>query len=175
MARGLKACGENSTNVAVVVNDKNVSQVIPRVRAWRSFCSIATLHQEPPAQSAASAGQYLVGLINELLKLAHSGIILPPDFTAAFFAIAVTIYFWHQNHGRAVTPLVVVSNDLVYAIARIAYPFSVDEVVMGASARFSSDSQLENFAMHWGSLGNSDEHHVKVRVLSEEHDIRAEI
>src|SRR6201987_5575126 len=39
--------------------------------------------------SGVSAGQYLVGLINELLKLAHSTIILPPDFTAAFFAIAV--------------------------------------------------------------------------------------
>ena len=80
-----------------------------------------------------------------------------------------------EDHGRAVTPLVVVSNDQVYAIARIAYLLSVDEVVMGASARFSSDIQLENFAMHWGSLGDSDEHHVKVRVLSEEHDIRAEI
>src|ERR1700685_873570 len=47
--------------------------------------------------SGVSAGQYLVGLINELLKLGHSSIILPPDFTAAFFAIAVTIYFWRQN------------------------------------------------------------------------------
>src|SRR6201993_4355930 len=47
--------------------------------------------------SGVSAGQYLVGLINELLKLAHSGIILPPDFSAAFFAIAVTVYFWRQN------------------------------------------------------------------------------
>ena len=47
--------------------------------------------------SGVSAGQYLVGLINELLKLAHVPIILPPDFSAAFFAIAVTAYFWRQN------------------------------------------------------------------------------
>ena len=47
--------------------------------------------------SGVSAGQYMVGLINELLKLAHSTIVLPPDFTAAFFAIAVTVYFWRQN------------------------------------------------------------------------------
>jgi hypothetical protein len=80
-----------------------------------------------------------------------------------------------EDHGRAVTPLVVVSNDQVYAIARIAYLLSVDEVVMGVSARFNPDVQLENFAMHWGSLGDSDEHHVKVRVLSDQHDIRAEI
>ena len=47
--------------------------------------------------SGVSAGQYMVGLINELLKLAHSTVVLPPDFTAAFFAIAVTVYFWRQN------------------------------------------------------------------------------
>jgi amino acid transporter len=80
-----------------------------------------------------------------------------------------------EDHGRAVTPLVVVSNDQVYAIARMAFLLSVDEVVMGVSARFNPDVQLENFAMHWGSLGDSDEHHVNVRVLSDEQDIRAEI
>ena len=47
--------------------------------------------------SGVSAGQYMVGLINELLKLAHSQHLLPPDFTAAFFAIAITVYFWWQN------------------------------------------------------------------------------
>jgi hypothetical protein len=79
-----------------------------------------------------------------------------------------------EDHGRAVTPLVVVSNDQVYAIARMAYLLGVDEVVMGVSERFQPDTQLENFAMHWGSLGDS-EHHVKVRVLSAKQDIRAEI
>jgi len=69
----------------------------------------------------------------------------------------------------------VVSNDQVYAIARMAFLLGVDEVVMGVSARFKPDVQLENFAMHWGSLGDSEEHHVKVRVLSDQHDIRAEI
>ncbi len=68
-----------------------------------------------------------------------------------------------------------VSNDQVYAIARMAFLLSVDEVVMGASERFNPDVQLENFAMHWGSLGDSEEHHVNVRVLSDNQDIRAEI
>jgi amino acid transporter len=80
-----------------------------------------------------------------------------------------------EDHGRAVTPLVVVSNDQVYAIARMAFLLSVDEVVMGVSARFNPDVQLENFAMHWGSLGDDDERHVNVRVLSDQLDIRAEI
>jgi amino acid transporter len=80
-----------------------------------------------------------------------------------------------EDHGRAVTPLVAVSNDQIYAIARMAYLLDVEEVVMGVSERFHPDTQLENFAMHWGSLGDSDERHIKVRVLSDTRDIRAEI
>jgi amino acid transporter len=47
--------------------------------------------------SGVSAGQYLVGLLNELLHYAHSSVVLPVNFTAAFFAVVVTIYFWWEN------------------------------------------------------------------------------
>ncbi len=79
-----------------------------------------------------------------------------------------------EDHGRKVAPLVVVSNDQVHAIARAAYQLRAEEVVMGVSARFKPDVQLESFAMHWGTLAG-EEVHIKVRVLSEHDDIRAEI
>src|SRR5579864_205354 len=41
--------------------------------------------------SGVSAGQYIAGLTNELLKVMHSGFLLPPNLTAAMFAIAITI------------------------------------------------------------------------------------
>ena len=41
--------------------------------------------------SGVSAGQYLAGLLNELLAYAHVNVTLRPDATAAAFAIAVTI------------------------------------------------------------------------------------
>src|ERR1700682_747993 len=47
--------------------------------------------------SGVSAGQYIVGLTNELLKMMHAGFALPSDMTAATFAIVITIYFWWQN------------------------------------------------------------------------------
>src|SRR5215467_5392160 len=47
--------------------------------------------------SGVSAGLYLVGLLNELLHYAHSSVVLPVNFTAAAFAILVTIYFWWEN------------------------------------------------------------------------------
>jgi hypothetical protein len=79
-----------------------------------------------------------------------------------------------EDHGRKVAPLVIVSNDQVHALARAAYQLRATEVVMGVSARFHPDVQLENFAMHWGTLAGEDQH-VKVRVLSEHDDIRADV
>jgi amino acid transporter len=47
--------------------------------------------------SGVSAGLYLVGLLNELLRYAHYQFVLPVNGTAAAFAILVTIYFWWEN------------------------------------------------------------------------------
>ena len=61
--------------------------------------------------SGVSAGQYIVGLLNELLRLCSShhwlgelasrpgGLAreLPVDATSAFIALIVTVYFWWQN------------------------------------------------------------------------------
>jgi amino acid transporter len=60
--------------------------------------------------SGVSAGQYIVGLMNEMMNVANSSHWLPPalahnghayqfnvDHTSAMFAAAVTIYYWWQN------------------------------------------------------------------------------
>ena len=47
--------------------------------------------------SGVSAGQYLVGLLNELLRYLHFSVVLPENLTAAAFAILVTVYFWWEN------------------------------------------------------------------------------
>ena len=50
--------------------------------------------------SGVAAGQYLAGLISELLQYSHLGNPLTPnqvDFIAAGFAILVTVYFWWEN------------------------------------------------------------------------------
>lgn len=47
--------------------------------------------------SGVSAGLYLVGLLNELLRFAHINLVLPVNATAAAFAVLVTLYFWWEN------------------------------------------------------------------------------
>jgi len=47
--------------------------------------------------SGVSAGQYLGGLLNELLTYAHVNMQLNPNATAGAFAVLVTIFFWWEN------------------------------------------------------------------------------
>ena len=47
--------------------------------------------------SSVSAGQYLGRLVNELAELAHHPLGMNPNYFAAFFGVAVTLYFWWQN------------------------------------------------------------------------------
>ncbi len=47
--------------------------------------------------SGVSAGQYIAGLINDLLRRSGSAHALPVGATAAFVAIVITVYFWWRN------------------------------------------------------------------------------
>jgi amino acid transporter len=47
--------------------------------------------------SGVSAGQYIVGLANELLGVLHVPVAIPAAAGSAVIAIAITLYFWRQN------------------------------------------------------------------------------
>jgi len=47
--------------------------------------------------SGVSAGQYLVGLINETLRLLGYNLHIPRGYGASVFAIAIILYFWRKN------------------------------------------------------------------------------
>src|ERR1700687_416003 len=47
--------------------------------------------------SGVSAGQYIVGLINDFLPVIHVPFTLPPGETSALIAVGITLYFWRQN------------------------------------------------------------------------------
>jgi amino acid transporter len=47
--------------------------------------------------SGVSAGSYIAGLINDILTRAGSQARIPSEATAAFIAVAITVYFWWRN------------------------------------------------------------------------------
>ncbi|MBI4126069.1 MAG: amino acid permease [Deltaproteobacteria bacterium] len=47
--------------------------------------------------SSVAAGQYLAGFVNDLLRLGGVELVLPKQFAAVLFAIAIIVYFWRIN------------------------------------------------------------------------------
>src|ERR1700693_4740784 len=50
--------------------------------------------------SGVSAGQYLTGFLNDVLRYLHVGVMFPENLTSAIFAILITLYFWWENIRR---------------------------------------------------------------------------
>jgi amino acid transporter len=82
--------------------------------------------------SGVSAGQYLVGLINDLLRHSHSDFTLPTNATSAVFAILITLYFWRENikgipesSGKALRIMYVTTIMVVIMVGWCAYTLAV--------------------------------------------------
>jgi hypothetical protein len=78
--------------------------------------------------SGVSAGQYLVGVINELFAYAHLSIRFNVNATAAAIALGITLYFWWQNikgvpesSGKALLIMQLTTVMVVMLIAWCAY------------------------------------------------------
>src|SRR5580698_7955965 len=78
--------------------------------------------------SGVSAGQYLGGVINELLEYAHIPYHANPGLLAAIVAIIITLYFWWENikgvpesSGKALAIMELTTVMVVMLIAWCAY------------------------------------------------------
>ena len=77
-----------------------------------------------------------------------------------------------EEAGVQVHPLVIPTNNPLYAIATVARDLKAKEVVLGSSEKTSSDVQLEQFAMAWGMAhpGAAAEP-LTIRIVSREREV----
>jgi amino acid transporter len=87
--------------------------------------------------SGVSAGQYLVGLLNELTAFAGIPVTIPRDYGSAAFAIIVILYFWRMN-------LIGIeeSSSKALAIMRVATVMVVLLIVWGGLTLLVRGGQL---------------------------------
>ena len=108
--------------------------------------------------SGVSAGLYLVGLLNELLKHFHSRSLLPMNGGAAVFAIVVTIYFWWENikgiresSEKALRIMYVTTVMVVLMVAWCCYTLFVRGAHLPPWPHLSNITYLTG--VHGGALG----------------------
>ncbi len=95
-----------------------------------------------------------------------------PKFTPEEQGIFSAVVNLAEAHGKTVTPLVLTSNDMLFAIARTAQELNANEVILGRSAKFAPDFQAESFALRWGAVEPDDSRELTIRVVSDREDLR---
>jgi amino acid transporter/nucleotide-binding universal stress UspA family protein len=76
-----------------------------------------------------------------------------------------------ERAGKEVKPLIVPTTNPLHAVLRTAEDLQVQELIMGASNKYTADEQLEQIAFYWISLHHDQAAPLTVRILSRDRDV----
>lgn len=76
-----------------------------------------------------------------------------------------------EQAGKRVVPLILPTNNPLYAVLRTAKDLQAQELVLGASNKFSADVQLDQISLYWISLHDGQPPPLTVRILSRNRDV----
>src|SRR5438067_8921427 len=76
-----------------------------------------------------------------------------------------------EKAGKQVRPLIVPTNNPLYAVIRTAKDLQAQELVMGASNKYTADEQLEQIAFYWINLHDGQPGPLTVRILGRDRDV----
>jgi amino acid transporter len=80
-----------------------------------------------------------------------------------------------EKLGKQVKPLIVPTNNPLYAIIRTAKDLHVQELVVGASNKYNADEQLDQLAFYWLNLFDGNPAPLTVRLLGRERDVHLDL
>ena len=76
-----------------------------------------------------------------------------------------------EKAGKHVTPLIVPTNNALYAIVQTAHNLRAQELVMGGSNTYTADEQLEQAAFYWIEMHGGVPQPLTIRLLSRNRDL----
>jgi amino acid transporter/nucleotide-binding universal stress UspA family protein len=80
-----------------------------------------------------------------------------------------------EHAGKQVKPLIVPTNNPLHAVLQTAAQLQANEVIMGASNKYTADEQLEQIAFYWISMHQGTPAPVTVRVLGADRDMALDL
>ncbi len=76
-----------------------------------------------------------------------------------------------EKAGKHVQPLIVRTNNPLFAVINAARDFGAQELVMGASNVYSADEQIEQIAFYWFNLHGGTPQPLTIRILGPNRDL----
>jgi len=80
-----------------------------------------------------------------------------------------------ERAGKKVRPLIVPTNSPLHAVLRTAKDLRAQELLVGASNKFTAEEQLDQIAFYWISLHDGRPPGLTVRVLSRDRDVNFDL
>jgi amino acid transporter len=77
--------------------------------------------------------------------------------------------------GKPVHPLLLPTNNAIYAILRMARDLHVQELVVGASNKYTADEQIDLMVLYWVNLNGGNTAPLTVRILGKDRDLYFDI
>ena len=76
-----------------------------------------------------------------------------------------------ETIGKEVRPLIMPTNNPLFAIVNTAKMLQVQELVLGSSNKYTADEQLEQIAFYWMNVSEDEMAPLTVRILSRQRDV----
>ena len=76
-----------------------------------------------------------------------------------------------EKAGKHVQPLIVRTNNPLYAVINAAHDVRAQELIMGASNVYSADEQIEQIAFYWFNLHEGTPQPLTIRILGPNRDL----
>ncbi len=76
-----------------------------------------------------------------------------------------------ETIGKQVKPLIMPTNNPLFAVVNTARLLRVQELIMGASNKYTADEQLEQIAFYWMNVDSGKMAPLTVRLLSRHRDV----
>jgi amino acid transporter len=98
-----------------------------------------------------------------------------PTITEEDRALLTAVVNLAEHAGKPVKPLIVPTNEPIYALVRTAFTIGAQELVMGASNKYDPNDQLDQAALYWLNMSKGEAPPLTVRVLGKDRDVRLDI
>jgi amino acid transporter len=80
-----------------------------------------------------------------------------------------------ERAGKEVKPLIVPTNNALHAVLKTAKDLQANELILGASNKYSADEQMEQVAFFWITLHGGGPAPLTVRILGRDREIHQDL
>jgi len=80
-----------------------------------------------------------------------------------------------ETIGKPVIPLVVPTNNAFYSIVNVAHSIKAREIILGLSARYRPDVQLEQLAILWGTVQSDESQNITIRIITQDREFKTDL